>query len=318
MDYKHRVLIYYHNPEYVSRYAALIQDARKDLELFACKTIKEVEKHIHRADIIFSGHTFPVQHLARASNLKWIQSMSAGVENYTRSKLLPPHVVLTKIKGFFGPIMSEYVIGYMLAITQKMETVFTNKRERRWKPFMVDSIRNKTLGVMGLGSVGTQIAYRLHLLGVDVIALDEQERSLPYVRQEYSVSEMEEFLAQADFVLVALPLTNDTEGILGEREFRMMKKSAYLINVSRGPLVQEGALVDALQKGQIAGAVLDVFNEEPLPANHPLWSLDNVIITPHISGPSIPEDMTRIFLENLEKFETGKQLKGVVDLKREY
>ena len=129
---------------------------------------------------------------------------------------------------------------------------------------------------------------------------------------------MEKFLSQADFVLVALPLTNDTEGILGEREFRMMKKSAYLINISRGPLVQEDPLMDALQKGQIAGAVLDVFNEEPLPANHPLWSLDNVIITPHISGPSIPEDMTRIFLENLEKFETGKQLKGVVDPKKGY
>lgn len=313
-----KVLIYYHNPDYVDRYEKLLREAGKDLQLFVCKNKEQIEQVIDEADIIFSGHTFPVELLGRARNLKWIQSMSAGVENYARPKLIPPHVVLTKIRGVFGPLMSEYVLGYMLAITQNMKKAFDDKGKKRWEPFLVDSIRHKMVGVMGLGSVGAYIAYQVHLTGVVVIALDEQEKRLPYVSHEYLVAEIEEFLSRADFVVLALPLTDATEGILGEKEFSMMKKDAYLINVSRGPLVQEEALLKALKQGSIAGAVLDVFNEEPLPQEHPLWDLDNVIITPHISGPTIPEDIAKIFIENLRRFEEGKKLEGVVDYEKEY
>ncbi len=125
-------------------------------------------------------------------------------------------------------------------------------------------------------------------------------------------------MGRSDFVVVTLPLTDANEGILGERELAMMKQSAYLMNVSRGPLVQEEALLKALKHGSIAGAVLDVFHEEPLPRDNPLWDLDNVIITPHISGPSIPEDIAKIFIENLKRFEEAKKLEGVVDHEREY
>jgi phosphoglycerate dehydrogenase-like enzyme len=117
---------------------------------------------------------------------------------------------------------------------------------------------------------------------------------------------------------MSLPLTPKTKGIFGEKEFSMMKKSAYFMNVSRGPLVQEKALVQALKNKEIAGAILDVFCEEPLPENHELWELDNVIITPHISGPSIPEDIVKVFLENLRRFEDNKELVGVVDRKKGY
>ena len=221
-------------------------------------------------------------------------------------------------KGCFGPLMSEYVVGYILAITQNMKKTFNNKEKKRWEPFLVDSIRHKTVGVMGLGSVGAYIAYQVHLMGAVVIAFEEQEKRLPYVSHEYSFTEIEEFLGRADFVVVALPLTDANEGMLGERELGMMKESAYLINVSRGPLVQEEALLKALKQGSIAGAVLDVFLEEPLPRDHPLWDLDNVIVTPHISGPSIPEDIAKIFIENLKRFEEGKKLEGVVDHEKEY
>lgn len=318
MKSNYKVLIYYHIPEYVDRYERLIREARKDLQLLVCKNREQIEQVIDQAEIILSGHTFPGDLIGKARNLKWIQSMAAGVENYARSKLLPPNVVFTKIKGVFGPIMSEYVVGYILAITQNMKKTFTNKEKKRWEHFVVDSIRRKTVGVMGLGSVGAYIAYQIHLMGALVIALEEQEKKLPYVNQEYSVTEIEEFLRRSDFVVVAIPLTNATEGILGEREFGMMKESAHLINVSRGPLVQEEALLKALKQRSIAGAVLDVFHEEPLPQDHPLWDLDNVIITPHISGPSIPEDIAKIFIENLRRFEEGKKLEGVVDREKEY
>jgi len=315
---KYRVLIYYHNPEYVERYERLLEEARKDLQLIVCKDKNQIEDLIGDADILFSGHTFPVELISKARNLKWIQSMSGGVENYARSNVIPPGVLLTKIRGVFGPIMSEYVVGYILAVTQNMKKTFTDKEKKHWEPFVVDSIRRKIVGVMGLGSIGAYIAYQVHLMGAVVIALEEQEKRLPYVSQEYSITEMGEFLPRPDFVVMALPLTDATEGILGEREFAMMKETAYLINVSRGPLVQEDALLRALRQGSIAGAVLDVFHEEPLPRDHPLWELDNVIITPHISGPSIPEDIVEVFLENLKRFEEGKKLEGLVDLEKEY
>jgi len=315
---KYRVLLYNHNPEYVDRYERLLREARKDLQLLVCKNGEQIGEVIDQADIIFSAHTFPGELVGKAGKLKWIQSMSAGVENFARSNLLPPDVVLTKIKGVFGPLMSEYVVGYILAITQNMKKTFENKGKKRWEAFLVDSIRRKTVGVMGLGSVGGYIAFQVHLMGATVIALEEQEKRLPYVSKEYSVTEIEEFLGRSDFVVVAFPLTDTTEGIVGEREFGMMKENAYLINVSRGPLVREEALLKALKQGSIAGAVLDVFHEEPLPRDHPLWDLDNVIITPHISGPSIPEDIAKIFIENLRRFEEGKTLEGVVDHEKEY
>lgn len=318
MKSNYKVLIYYHIPEYVDRFQRLLKESQENLQLLVCKNKEQVNQAIDKADIIFSGHTFPVDLISKARNLKWIQSMSAGVENYARSKLIPPNVIITKIKGIFGPIMSEYVVGYILAITQNMKKVFHNQKKRCWQPFVVDSIRHKTVGVMGLGSVGAYIAYQVYLMGAVVIALEEQEKRLPYVSQEYPVTEIEEFLGRADFVVLTVPLTDATEGIMGEKEFKMMKKGAYLVNVSRGPLVQEEALLKALKQGTIAGAVLDVFNKEPLPEDHELWDLDNAIITPHISGPDIPEEIAKVFIENLKRFEEGKKLVGVVDREKEY
>jgi len=318
MKSNYKVLIYYHIPEYVDRFQRLLREGREDIQLLVCKNKEQINQVIDKGDIIFSGYTFPVDLISKAGNLKWIQSMSAGVENYARSKLIPPNVIITKIKGIFGPIMSEYVVGYILAITQNMKKVFHNQKKRHWQPFVVDSVRHKTVGVMGLGSVGAYIAYQVYLMGAVVIALEEQEKRLPYVSQEYPVTEIEEFLGRSDFVVVTVPLTDATEGTIGEKEFKMMKKSAYLINVSRGPLVQERALLKALKQGSIAGAVLDVFNEEPLPKDHELWNLDNVVITPHISGPDIPEEIAKLFLENLKRFEEGKKLVGAVDREKAY
>jgi len=311
-----RVLLFSHNPDYVDRYRRLIKKARKDLQVFVCKKRGEIARYISRADIIFSGHTFPLEFIAKAKRLRWIQSMSAGVENFVRAQSLPSDVILTRVEGVFGPIMAEYVIGYLLAITQNMKAVFENQKRRLWQSFLVGSLRSKTVGMMGLGSIGAYVAYKIHLLGAEVIGFDEQAKKLPYVKREYSGPELEEFLKLADFVVVTMPLTSATRGLLGEKEFAMMKNTAVLINISRGPIVHEKALLRALKQRKIAGAVLDVFEKEPLPANHEYWQLDNLVITPHIAGPSIPEDIAPIFLENLKRLEEGKPLRGVVDRKR--
>ncbi len=318
MKSQYKVLVYYHIPEFLQRYEKLLKEKRNDLPLFICDNKEKIEQHIEKADIIFSGHTFPVELLPKAKKLKWIQSISAGVENFMLFRSIPEQVVLTKITGIHGPIMSDYVLGYILAITLNMKNAFESQKKRDWSYYVPDTVRNKTVGVIGLGSVGAFIAYKLHQVGAEVIGLEEQEKRLPYMSREYLVSETKEFLKSSDFVVMSLPLTPKTKGIFGETEFAMMKKSAYFINVSRGPLVVEEALINALKRGQIAGAILDVFSEEPLPKSHELWKLDNVIITPHISGPSIPEDIVKVFLENLKRFEENKELVGVVDRDKGY
>lgn len=314
----YNVLVHYHKPEFLKKYHELLRQSRPDLHLMVCSDRQSMERAVESADIVFAGGTFPLHLLDRAKRLKWIQSMGAGVENFVLAGKIPDGVVLTKVRGIFGGVISEYVIAYILALTQNMRTVFQNQKKKSWSPFLVDSIRRKTVGIMGLGSVGATIAYRLHLVGANVIGYDEQERMLPFVERGYTPAERESFLEAPDFLVLSLPLTRETEGILGAREFSLMKDTAYLINVARGALAQEQAMLDALRNRTIAGAVLDVFPEEPLPPQHPLWELDNVIITPHISGPSIPEEITEIFLRNLDRFEHDKQLEGVVDLSRGY
>lgn len=318
MKKPYRVLVYNHIPEYLERYEKRLREARPDVEFIICGTKEEIKQRISEADIILSGHTFPVEYLSEARNLKWIQSISAGVENYVFSGDIPAGVVLTKIKGVHGAIMAEYVLGYILAVTLKMKFAFRNQAERGWPYYEPDTIRDKTAGIMGFGSVGSAIAYRLHQNEITVIGCDEQEKFLPFVEREYSVEEMGDFLNRADFVVITLPLSPSTKQFFGEKQFQSMKDSAYLINVSRGALVQEKALLEALKNKTIAGAVLDVLNQEPLPPDHDLWKLDNVIITPHISGPSIPEDIIKVFLDNLERFERGRKLVGIVDLGKGY
>jgi phosphoglycerate dehydrogenase-like enzyme len=318
MDYKYKVLVYYHKSKYIDKYKELIEKSRKDIALLMCKNDEEIDKYIGEADIIFSGSTFPVNFLRKAKKLKWVQSMSAGVENFTSSGLIESNIILTKVKGVFGPIMSEYVIGHIFAITQNIKNIYENKRNKIWKQFVVSSIRNATIGIMGLGSVGAYIAYRLHLLGANVITIDEQEKRLPYIGQEYLIDDLYDFLVKPDFLIITLPLTSKTRNLIGENEFNIMKKNIYIFNISRSGIVQTEALIKALKSKKISGAVLDVFDKEPLPKDHELWTLDNVTITPHISGPSLPEDIVKVFLDNLVRFEKNKKLKGIVDLKKEY
>lgn len=195
--------------------------------------------------------------------------MSAGVENFTTLGLIKSNVILTKIKGISGPIMSEYVIAHIFAITQNMKKIYKCQEDKMWEPFVVDSIRNKTVAIMGLGSVGAHIAYKLHLLGLNVIAIDEQEIKLPYISQEYLIEDLYEFLAKLDFIIVALPLiTTKTKNLIKDNELSKMKRDAYVFNISRSGIIQTEALIKALKHNIIKGAVLDVFDEEPLPKDH--------------------------------------------------
>jgi phosphoglycerate dehydrogenase-like enzyme len=188
-------------------------------------------------------------------------------------------------------------------------------------PFEVEG---KTMGILGYGSIGKEIASRCKALGMNVVGLRRDEPSSPQNNDRADIifqdDHLEELLRNSDFVTVALPLTEETRGMIGEEELRMMKKEAYLINIARGGIIKEDVLIKALNNGWIAGAALDVFEKEPLAADHPFYKMSNVLITPHISGTN-PEYMNRvieIFADNLERYLEGKPLKNVVDKKQGY
>ena len=175
MSDKYKVLVYYHRPEYLEKYVRLLQEARPDLDLLICGNDEQTERVIDQAEILYSSSRFPVALLPRAVNLKWIQTMTAGVEHFSRSGFIPAGVPLTRTVDVFSNLMSEYVIGYILAITQKMKTVLTNQKKKRWAPIEPDSMRHKTVGLLGLGSIGSKIAYRAHLMGAKVVGLAAHE-----------------------------------------------------------------------------------------------------------------------------------------------
>jgi len=212
----------------------------------------------------------------------------------------------------------------MLCLCRKLHMFIRNQAERKWERFesrasveQIEELSGKTVGIVGLGRIGTELARKAKCLGMRVIATkrDASQRTSTCVDQLVDPADLNQLLTESDFVVLSLPLTEETEGMMGETQFKGMKRTAYLVNVSRGKIVQEDKLVEALKKGWIAGAGLDTFENEPLPNGSELWSLRNVIITPHVAGltPFYMERLTSIFCENLDRFIHKRPLINVVD-----
>jgi glyoxylate/hydroxypyruvate reductase A len=227
-------------------------------------------------------------------------------------------VVLTRAEGVFGAWMAEYTLGWLLWTTQRMEALRRAQRLRQWEHVQPSLLRGRTLGVVGLGSIGRAIARAARAFTMRVIGVNRSGRRVPEAEKVYRRPGLAEFLAASDYVVLAAPLTPETRGLIGDAELRAMRPEAWLVNVGRGALIQEEALVRAVHERWISGAILDVFLEEPLPPEHPLWTLPNVVVTPHISGPSAPGEIAPIFNENLKRFLDGRALRGRVDIRRGY
>lgn len=260
---------------------------------------------------------FPTRLLPVAKRLRWVQVMGAGVNAFLDTPF-PPKVVLTRAEGVFGPWMAEYTFGWLLWGTQHAEALRAAQRLRSWEAINPSLLRGKTLGIVGTGSIGRVIAQVGRAFSMRILGVNRTGRRIPEVERVYRRSAFHEFLAAVDFLVLVAPLTPETRGMLGEPELHVMRPESWLVNLGRGALIQEDALVRALQERWIAGAVLDVFQEEPLPPEHPLWSLPNVVVTPHISGPSDPAEIAPIFNENLTRFLAGRVLRGKVDIRRGY
>ena len=275
------------------------------------------------AEVLFTFR-FPVEWLDQAPALRWVQLTSAGVDHMIGAGLFEHRsdVLVTTASGIHAIPLAEHVISFILAWVRGLPGALRAQREARWDRYAPDEAHGKTLGIVGYGPIAQRTAVLANALGMHVQVLRRSPPAGPEppVGRFYTPAELPALLATSDFVLLAAPLTPETRGLINAAALAAMRPTAVLINIARGALVDEPALIAALQRGQIGGAALDVFVQEPLPADSPLWALSNVIITPHLAGanPYYNRRATELFCDNLRRYLAGAPLHNLVDLRRGY
>ncbi len=287
------------------------------LSIYSAQNPEDAAQYIEHADIILGRPADAALMLDRAKKLRWLQSTFAGIEPLCAEGLRTDYL-LTGLKDVFGPLMSEYVFAYMLARERSLFETRANQRKRVWSPIPYQGLDNLTIGIVGLGSIGKSIAATAHHFGMRVLGMKRTHGSVENVEQVFLSSEKSAFLPLVDYLVITLPATKQTTGFLGLEDLKLMNPSAIVMAVGRGCTIDQDGLIAALQKKYIGGAVLDVFEEEPLPETSPLWDMDNVCITPHNSAFSFPARITALFCENYQRFIAGNTLKYVVDFENGY
>ena len=251
----------------------------------------------------------------RIDGLRWLHTFSAGVDSPAFQVIIDRGGMLTNSSGASAPSIAQYVIAMMLHRTKRIDEWREQQKRHEWAQLSPGELTGQTVGIIGTGAIGGEVARLAKAFRMRTIGMRRSSKKTPHIDEQVTPGRLSQLLKQSDFVVLACPLTKETEGLIGERELRAMKPTATLINVARGRVVDEGALIAALREERIAGACLDVFWFEPLPETSPLWDLPNVIVTPHNSGPS-PLNMGRamaIFLDNLERFAAGRKLRNLVE-----
>lgn len=282
----------------------------------------ELDAQLSQADVLYALK-LPDRLLDRAPRLKWLQTISTGVDRIMSPELARSDVVVTNMSGIHELTIAEFVLMLMLMFVKQAPRSFYQQIEGRWKWFPVDVLAGKTLGIVGLGRIGREVARVCRFFDMKVVAT-KRSAAVGDVAENVDLmlplARLHELLSLSDFVVLALPLTEDSHGLIGEAEIAAMQQSARLINVSRGAIVDEPALIRALQEERIAGAGLDVYAEEPLPPDSLLRRMQNVIFSPHVSGDIEAYDVgaARLFAENLGRFLAGETLLNTVDKSRGY
>jgi phosphoglycerate dehydrogenase-like enzyme len=300
---------------------------------------RDAAREIADADAFF-GKISPAL-LAAAGKLEWVQAPTASLEHYLFPELVEHPCRLSNMRGLFSDVIADHVLGFVICFARNFHVYLRQQQARQWAaaggeagrsdfltgPGVASAIDNShrhladcRMGIVGAGQIGGEIARRAQALGMAVVAVDPQVSSVEGVCDVWPPSRLPALLETSDFVVIAAPHTPETYKLFRRREFEQMKRTAYLINVGRGVIVDLADLTTALQEGLLAGAGLDVFEIEPLPADHPLWMMPNVIITPHVAGasPRIAERHTQVLLENIRRFVHGQMPTTLVDKRRWY
>lgn len=277
-----------------------------------------IPSFVREMDILYAWYFSPSL-VKDAPNLRWISSTGAGVDNVMAARdWLPAGVPVTRMVHVFDTAMAEYTLGFLLAVQLDMRRLFRQQASKTWQGFNPPILRGATAVVVGLGSIGSEVARTLKAHGLNVIGVSRTGQPVDGLDEVYAVENIDAVLPRAEYLVLVVPLTADTRHLIDERRLRMLPRGSVIANICRGAVIDEGAMMAALQSGHLRFAVLDVFEQEPLPPDSPFWTMENVIVTPHMSGPDdIPVNAAR-FLENYRRFKSGESLSGQVDFARGY
>jgi len=280
---------------------------------------KPTPEQLARTEALMA-YVVPSGVLPAMPKLRWVQAMTAGVEHWLAMPDLPKSLTLTCARGTHRESMPENIIGALLYVAKPYAQAVENQKLRKWVQKPAPPLTGKTLGILGLGAIGQDVARVAALLGLRVIGTRRRPQPMEGVAEVFPPERTPEVLAQSDFVLLLLPSTPQTDNLIDAAHLAMMKPSAWLFNFGRGQLIVDDDLVAAVKANKIAGAMLDVYRQEPLPAEHPFWATEGIIVLPHIGGPHPQRDMivARLFVDNLARFLDGKPLKEVVDREAGY
>ena len=280
---------------------------------------KPSAEQLAQAEVLMT-YNIPPGVLGAMPKLRWAQAMMAGVENWMTLPDLPPGLLLTCARGTHEESMPENIIGALLYAAKPYAAAAENQKSRKWVRMVPEPLTGKTLGILGVGVIGQKVARIAATLGMRVIGTKRRPGPVPGVESVLPAERTAEVLAESDYVLLLLPATPETENFIDAGRLRQMKPGAWLLNFGRGQLVKDDDLVAAVQEKRIAGAVLDVYRQEPLPAEHPFWTTKGIIVLPHLGGPHPQRDkfVARLFVDNLGRFLDGKPLREVVDRKLGY
>ncbi len=259
-------------------------------------------------------------YLARMPKLRWIQAMTAGVEAWVDAPGLRDEVILCCARGSHRHSMSENILGALFHLTKPYAAVELDQKDSRWTRRQSTLLAGQTLGILGLGAIGQELARKAAALEMRVIGTKRTPTPVPHVEQVYSGEQTDEVLRQSDFVVLLMPVTPETENFINTTRLKMMKPTAWLLNFGRGPLIVDADLIAAVKNKTIAGAVLDVFREEPLPATDPFWTTENILVLPHIGGGHAGRGavVAEIFADNARRYVAGEAFATAVDRSRGY
>lgn len=290
-------------------YTRLLQERFPQLHVHWVDHHDKVGPYIKSTDILMSFSPFMADHVLRdAKNLKWIQVLGSGVDAFINQPSLRDDVLITNGHGVQATPVSEGALGLMFALSREFPRLSANQQQRRWERWSSQLLYGRTLGILGVGQIATALAAKAKALGMRVVGISSGVRPAPNFDHMYSRDNLPAVVGELDYFVLLTPLSPATHHIVNAAVLKAMKPSAFLINVARGGVINDNDLIAALQQGQIRAAALDVFEQEPLPADHPFWSLPNVIVSPHMAGlhNSYPEHIMPLLEKNISLFLKGE------------
>jgi phosphoglycerate dehydrogenase-like enzyme len=297
-----------------------IEDLGYDVTIIDEKGAKYTE-NLKDIEVLACYNPFSTFDISKLERLKWIQLSSIGIDQIPKDVVLKNNIIITNNKGGYSIPIGEWIVMDILNLLKRSTYFYKKQTKKQWNmDAKVLELYGKTVAFVGTGTIAVEAAKRLQGFGVSVLGINTNGRNVEYFNECYAMKNIDKVLNKSDVVIITLPYTKETHHLINEDKFSYMKNNVFLINIARGALVDEKALINNLQSGKVAGAALDVFEKEPLPESSPLWDMDNVIITPHNSWISELRNERRFNLiyENMKKYERNQDLINVVDINKGY